>query len=166
MTTPTRAAEALLDALQHSDTREMDIEIVKAALLALDEPASHDEKLVGDQRQQFSRLDMDAATKPLHAEIERLKARDEPAAPARSAWQPIADAPRDGSPISVWLGDCDDRDAEFYCAPGCGRLACCPWHWREGRFRPVMGIGLPIVTVRPTLFQLLPAPPTTGGTAT
>lgn len=32
-----------------------------------------DEKMERDTRKQFSQMDMDAATKPLHAEIERLK---------------------------------------------------------------------------------------------
>lgn len=37
------------------------------------EPPSTDEKADRDNRKQFSQLDMDHATKPLHAEIERLK---------------------------------------------------------------------------------------------
>ena len=72
-------------------------------------------------------------------------------------WREIATAPKDGTIIDVWLGDASDEDIEFYCAPGTRRSA--GWHFRQGRFRPYMGLSLPVVTVRPTHWMHLPAPP-------
>jgi hypothetical protein len=75
----------------------------------------------------------------------------------RLTWQPIKTAPKDGSVIDVWLGEADDDEAAFYCTPGTRRS--CGWLYRSERFRPAMGLPLPVVTVRPTHWMPLPNPP-------
>jgi hypothetical protein len=72
-------------------------------------------------------------------------------------WQPIENAPKDGTVIDVWLGDADAEDVEFYCTRGTRRSA--GWSWRQGKFRPEMGLGMPVVTVRPTHWMPLPSAP-------
>lgn len=74
-----------------------------------------------------------------------------------SGWQDISTAPKDGTRIDVWLGDGDAEDIEFYCAKGSRRST--DWHWKSGRFRPAMGLQIPVVTVRPTHWMPLPSPP-------
>jgi hypothetical protein len=93
------------------------------------------------------------------AEVERLRAEiGRGAAPPPQTWQPIETAPKDGTLIDVWLGDGSAEDVEFYCASRRSRRST-NWHWREGKFRPFVGLGMPIVTVRPTHWMALPAPP-------
>jgi hypothetical protein len=95
----------------------------------------------------------------LLAEVERLRAEiGRGAAPPPQTWQPIETAPKDGTLIDVWLGDGSAEDVEFYCASRRSRRST-NWHWREGKFRPFVGLGMPIVTVRPTHWMALPAPP-------
>jgi hypothetical protein len=102
-------------------------------------------------------IDEDMPT--LIAEIERLRAEiGRGAAPPPQTWQPIETAPKDGTLIDVWLGDGSAEDVEFYCASRRSRRST-NWHWREGKFRPFVGLGMPIVTVRPTHWMALPAPP-------
>jgi hypothetical protein len=72
-------------------------------------------------------------------------------------WQPIESAPFDGTIIDVWLGDADDDEVSFYCTPGTRRS--CGWRWHQWKFRPVTGLGVPVVTVRPTHWMPLPEPP-------
>jgi hypothetical protein len=73
------------------------------------------------------------------------------------AWQPIESAPKDGTVVDVWLGDADDEDVEFYCTPGTRRS--CGWAWKLDKFRPVAGLHVLVVTVRPTHWMPLPEPP-------
>jgi hypothetical protein len=77
--------------------------------------------------------------------------------PPVEGWRDIESVPLDGTIVDVWLGDGDAEDVEFYCAPGSRRGA--DWHWRQGRMRPYLGLGLPVVTVRPTHWRHRPAPP-------
>lgn len=79
------------------------------------------------------------------------------AEPHEDPWQDISTAPMDGTVVDVWLGDGDDEDLQFYCAPGSRRS--CDWAWREGKLRPVMGLQMPVVTVRPTHWIRRPPPP-------
>lgn len=72
-------------------------------------------------------------------------------------WQPIETAPKDGSLVDVWLGNAEVDEVEFYCDRGTRRAT--GWHYRNGKFRPHMGLGLPVVTVTPTHWMPLPAPP-------
>jgi hypothetical protein len=72
-------------------------------------------------------------------------------------WKPIATAPRSDKPINVWLGHADEEDVEFYCVPGT-RFSS-GWHWRQGKWRPMMGLGMPVVTVQPTHWMEMPPPP-------
>ena len=48
-----------------------------------------------DKRPKFSQLDLDTVTKPLHAEIERLKV----------GWQQIETAPKDGTSVLLFDGE-------------------------------------------------------------
>lgn len=73
-------------------------------------------------------------------------------------WQPIDTAPRDGTVIDVWLGDCDEDDRAFYC---CGKTRrSTAWSWKNGKFRPLGGLvdSVP-VTVQPTHWMPEPEPP-------
>ncbi len=75
----------------------------------------------------------------------------------RSRWQPIETAPRDGTIIDVWLGDSDASDVKFYCTPGTCRS--CGWFWKDGKFRPSMGLSTITTFIVPTHWQHLPPPP-------
>jgi hypothetical protein len=79
-------------------------------------------------------------------------------------WQPIETAPKDGTVIDVWLGDADAPEVDFYCTFGTRRSA--GWQWRQGKFRPVHGMHVPVVGVQPTHWMPLPEapddPPQTG----
>lgn len=72
-------------------------------------------------------------------------------------WQPIETAPKDGTVIDVWLGDADAPEVDFYCTFGTRRSP--GWRWRQGKFRPVHGIHVPVLGVQPTHWMPLPAPP-------
>ncbi len=78
-------------------------------------------------------------------------------APPRDGWQPIETAPKNGTVFNVWLGWADDEDAAFYCVAG-SRFSA-GWRWKEGRWRPAMGLHLPVVTVQPTHWRPIPSPP-------
>lgn len=72
-------------------------------------------------------------------------------------WQPIETAPRDGTIIDVWLGDCDEPDRQFYCTGDTRRSP--GWQWENGKFRPATGgLGLPVFW-QPTHWMPLPGPP-------
>lgn len=75
-------------------------------------------------------------------------------------WQPIATAPKNGAVFMVWLGDADTEMVSFYCLPGT-RLSC-GWAWRAGKFRPIVGLAMPVVSVQPTHWMELPDPPSLG----
>lgn len=76
-------------------------------------------------------------------------------------WQDISTAPRDGTVIDVWLGDCDESDRQFYC---CGETRRSPgWAWANGKFRPCAGLPGLTVFVRPTHWMPLPEPPQETG---
>lgn len=74
-----------------------------------------------------------------------------------SGWQPIETAPRNGTIIDVWLGTADLDDVAFYCGPSGSRRAA-DWVWVGGKFRPAMGLQMP-VSVEPTHWMPLPEPP-------
>jgi len=74
-----------------------------------------------------------------------------------SNWRGIETAPKDGTVFDVWLGDADADEVEFYCGPLSRRST--DWHWHRDRFRPVMGLALPVVTVMPTHWMHRPEPP-------
>jgi len=76
--------------------------------------------------------------------------------PPSAGWQGIETAPKD-RPIDVWLGEADEEEVEFYCGKGTRRST--DWQWRDGKFRPMMGLQMPVVTVRPTHWMERPAPP-------
>lgn len=78
----------------------------------------------------------------------------------RETWQPIESAPKDGTLVDVWLGNADPEECEFYCGSKDYRRST-GWRYQHGRFRPHVGLMLPVVTVFPTHWMLLPAPPTT-----
>lgn len=72
-------------------------------------------------------------------------------------WRPINTAPRDGTPINVWLGDADQDDATFYCVRGTRFSA--GWAFHAGKFRPIGGLpGIP-VSVQPTHWTPVPDGP-------
>lgn len=72
-------------------------------------------------------------------------------------WRSMATAPRDGTPINVWLGDAQKADAEFYCVPGTRFSA--GWQWVNGKFRPIGGLpGIPVF-VQPTRWMPIPGAP-------
>lgn len=73
-----------------------------------------------------------------------------------SGWQPIETAPRDGSVIDVWLGEATVEEVRFYCTPGTRRSA--GWHFQHGKFRPAMGLRMPVI-VQPTHWMPVPGPP-------
>jgi hypothetical protein len=76
-------------------------------------------------------------------------------------WQPIETAPKDGTIIDVWLGDCPPEDAFFYCG-GKGSLRSANWHWQNGKFRPYLGLNILTTFVEPTHWMPLPEPPKQG----
>lgn len=79
----------------------------------------------------------------------------------RAAWRPIEEAPKDGTPIDVWLGRPEDDGAiDFYCVDGSRRS--CAWSWHRGKFRPIGGL-VTLVFVQPTHFRPLPPPPEEAG---
>lgn len=78
-------------------------------------------------------------------------------------WQDIATAPSDGTPIDVWLGDGEKDEIDFYCGPS-GTRRSASWSYRDGKFRPLMGLT-PVVTIQPTHWMPLPAPPSPEGAA-
>ena len=77
------------------------------------------------------------------------------------AWRPIAEAPRDGTVVDVWLGDAEPADVDFYCTPGTRRAPA--WHWLQGKWRPALGLNVMTVFVQPTHYRNLPEPPIEGG---
>jgi hypothetical protein len=74
-----------------------------------------------------------------------------------SEWQPIKTAPKDGTIFDVWLGNAEPSYVEFYCGPG-GTRRSASWHWNQGKYRPAMGLPIPVF-VEPTHWQPLPEPP-------
>lgn len=82
--------------------------------------------------------------------LERLAAAQD------DGWQTMESAPRDGTPIDVWLGDAEDADVQFYCAPETRRSPA--WSWQKDKWRPVGGLGSPVF-VQPTHWRHLPSPP-------
>lgn len=75
-----------------------------------------------------------------------------------SDWQQIETAPRDGTVIDVWLGDCDESDRQFYCDADTRRSPA--WGWKNGKFRPCSEFpGTMTVFVQPTHWMPLPQPP-------
>jgi hypothetical protein len=80
---------------------------------------------------------------------------------ATNDWQPIETAPKDGTPIDVWLGNAEQSDIDFYCNDGTKRST--GWSFRHGQFRPA-AVGVPsldriTVFVEPTHWMPLPEPP-------
>lgn len=71
-----------------------------------------DEKIERDTRKQFSQVDMDAATKPLHAEIERLKARQSKWVPERVPVPAFDNEPAPPNRLLAWLKSWLPRRAE------------------------------------------------------
>ena len=77
---------------------------------------------------------------------------------AAQEWQPIETAPKDGTIIDVWLGDCDEGDRQFYCTGNTRRSP--GWWWSGGKFRPLGGLHpLVPVFVEPTHWMPLPKAP-------
>lgn len=72
-------------------------------------------------------------------------------------WQSIETAPRDGSIFDVWLGDAEHADLNFYCTPG--TLRSCNWYWKDGKFRPALGLHTIPTFIVPTHWRPLPSPP-------
>ena len=77
-------------------------------------------------------------------------------------WMPIESAPKDGTPIDVWLDDAPEEDVAFYCTAGTRRSP--GWSWHNGKFRPMAGLNtFPPVFVQPTHWMPLPPPPQESG---
>jgi hypothetical protein len=75
-----------------------------------------------------------------------------------AGWRTMDSAPRDGTPIDVWLGNASESDVDFYCTKGSRRSP--GWIWSNGKFRPVA--GLPTFEV-PTHWMPAPAGPSPDG---
>ena len=74
-------------------------------------------------------------------------------------WQPIETAPKNGTIIDVWLGDCDESDRKFYCS---GETRRSPgWAWANNKWRPWGGLNS-ATFVKPTHWMPLPDPPESG----
>ena len=65
-------------------------------------------------------------------------------------------APRDGTVIDVWLGDCDESDRQFYCTGDTRRSP--GWAWSNGKFRPCDGLNIAVFVV-PTHWMNVPDGP-------
>jgi len=83
-----------------------------------------------------------------------------------NGWEPIDTAPRDGTPIDVWLVG-HREDVDFYCAvslqiPGHGKLCegrATDWHFKDGKWRPVMqGLNVPTF-IQPQFWREVPKLP-------
>ena len=121
------------------------IEMLRAFLASLPtEAASNPYKLPGTLKETGENLKADTSVQKMH----------------KSAWQPIETAPKDGTIIDVWLGDCSEDDRCFYCSGETRRSPS--WAWHNGKFRPCGGLNIPTF-VQPTHWMPLPSPPAQEG---
>ena len=83
-----------------------------------------------------------------------------------SEWQPIETAPKDGTPVDLWLVADDSEDVEFYsptASKSSGRSA--DWRWdhrppNNPNWYPLGGLSYPLEPgINPTHWMHLPEPP-------
>ena len=67
-------------------------------------------------------------------------------------WRLATDAPPENTVVDVWLDDADPGDVAFYCTPGTRFSA--GWRYRNGVYKPEMGLKMPVF-VQPTHWKHL-----------
>jgi len=81
-------------------------------------------------------------------------------------WQPIETAPKDGTPVDLWLVSNETCDIDFY-SPTASKLQgrSTDWVWEKrgpnsANWYPLGGLGYPLgPEVTPTHWMPLPVPP-------
>lgn len=85
---------------------------------------------------------------------------------ADAEWQPIETAPKDGTPVDLWLLATGENDVEFYSPTASNREGrSADWRWEKrgpnrANWYPLGGFSYPLgPEVKATHWRPLPAPP-------